>query len=173
MLQFLAKVKFENEDRLTLREDADNSVIDSFNVHITRDRQINLGQKMLAHLSGPLRIRTVLTTNFDNLVETAFQKLLRPLSVVSVSSHGELPNPASVRSKDTIIKLHGELSETRADFTLDDEPDVGEKETFTQYIRGEFDASKQTKPIGNQLMVLGFSGQDIRCLLYTSDAADE
>ena len=172
MLQFLAKIHFEDDERLTIKQQVDTSVIDSFNVHITRDRQINLGQKMLAHLSGPLRIRTVLTTNFDNLIETAFQKLLRPLNVVSVSSRGELPDPVTVRSKDTIVKLHGELSETRADFSLDDEPKEHEKETFARYVRGEFDTSKQTDPTPNHILVMGFSGQDVRIIQmmkYTLD----
>lgn len=171
MLQFLAKVH-KKGDRLVLSEKPDHSVIDSFNVHITRDRQINLGQKMLAHLAGPIRIRTVLTTNFDNLIELAFEKLLRPLKVVTVSNKGELPDPVTVRSKDTIVKLHGELSETRADFSLDDEPELKEKENFSRYIRGEFDNSKQTDPIANHLIVMGFSGQDVRIIQmmkYTLD----
>ena len=171
MLQFLSRVRFVDK-RLTLSEISNNSVIDSFNVHITRDRQINLGQKMLAHLSGPLRIRTVLTTNFDNLIEAAFQKLLRPLSVLSVGNRSELPDPATVRSKNTIVKLHGELTDTRSDFTLDDEPKPQEKETFARYVRGEFDMSKQTDPLANHMLVLGFSGQDVRIIQmmkYTLD----
>jgi len=171
MLQFLAKVHLKGI-RLVLSEKPAHSVIDSFNVHITRDRQINLGQKMLAHLAGPIRIRTILTTNFDNLIELAFEKLLRPLKVVTVSSKGELPEAVTVRSKDTIVKLHGELSETRADFTLDDEPELSEKETFSRYIRGEFDNSRETDPIANHILVMGFSGQDVRIIQmmkYTLD----
>ncbi len=172
MLQFLSQVQVNTDEKVSLVGKVDSSIIDSFNVYITQDRQINLGHKMLAHLAGPLRIRTVLTTNFDNLIETAFHKLLRPLSVVSVSSHGALPNPKSVRSKDTIVKLHGELTDTRADFSLDNEPSSGDKKTFAQYVRGDFDTSTATEPIPNHLLVLGFSGRDVRIiqmLKYTLD----
>ncbi|MEM9703366.1 MAG: hypothetical protein AAF907_13075, partial [Planctomycetota bacterium] len=73
-LVFLASAKVvrdrEGDDGLRLVE-KQQSVIDAFNSFITRRKQPNLGHKMLSHLSGPLRVRTVLTTNFDTLTEDA------------------------------------------------------------------------------------------------------
>ena len=128
-LQFLSMTKCESDKRRTYLDDQpDASVVDGFNVHITRDRQINLGHKMISHLVRPMRIRTLLTTNFDQLIEQAFGRLLIPLQVISVSVKGGLPHPRTVRSQNTLVKLHGDSIETRADFTLDEEPSQQDKE---------------------------------------------
>ena len=88
-LTTLARLRQWN-DRVFLDEKPAPSVFDSFNAHITRDRQPNLGHKMLAHLSRPLRTRIVLTTNFDTLLEDAFKRLHRELTVFSVQKSGFL-----------------------------------------------------------------------------------
>ena len=67
------------------------SVIDSFNRHISHNKKPNLNHIMLAHLTGPLRINTILTTNFDSLTEIAFSELDRQLELFYVSINGELP----------------------------------------------------------------------------------
>ena len=162
-LRFLASCEIEN-DRVFVKETVSSAVIDSFNVHIARGKQVNLGQKMLAHLARPMRIRTILTTNFDRLIETAFRKLLIPLNVVSVSIKGEMPNPLSVRSQNTLVKLHGETIETRADFTLDDDPRETDKRAFAEYVRGDFDDAATTSAVPNHIIVVGFSGSDMRII---------
>ena len=164
-LRFLARCNFDpNLDRVVVQDEIDQSIIDSFNVHITRGRQVNLGQKMLSHLSKPLRIRTILTTNFDRLLESAFQTVLTPLQVISVSNKGTLPSARSVRAQNSLVKLHGETIETRADFTLDLAPDKKEKDTFVDYVRGRFDRSTETGAVPGNLIVMGFSGSDARVI---------
>lgn len=160
-LEFLAEVDI-HDGRLILGE-RDTSVIDSFNVHITRDKQHNLGHKMLAHLCRPMRIRVILTTNFDNLIEGAFRRICRPLAVLPVSTEGRLPSPHTVHAQDCIVKMHGEFQETRADFSLNKEPDKEDKERFAEYFnpRSNF---KPPHPIGSHLIMMGYSGADLRCI---------
>jgi len=160
-LEFLAEVDI-HDDRLMLRK-RDTAVIDGFNVHITRDKQHNLGHKMLAHLCRPMRIRVILTTNFDNLIEEAFRRICRPLAVLPVSTEGRLPSPHTVHAQDCIVKMHGEFQETRADFSLNKEPDKEDKERFAEYFnpRSNF---KLPHPIGSHLIMMGYSGADLRCI---------
>ena len=165
-LQFLSLTQYDpGADRIYVKDDEpDASIIDGFNVHITRDRQINLGHKMISHLVRPMRIRTLLTTNFDHLIEQAFARLLIPLQVIPVSVKGSMPHDRTVRSQNTLVKLHGESIETRSDFTLDDEPSLADKESFSRYVRGEFDQSEKTAAIPNHMIVMGFSGSDMRII---------
>ncbi|MFO0202892.1 MAG: hypothetical protein ACK528_07135, partial [Alphaproteobacteria bacterium] len=77
-LEFLSRVVI-GEHGLRMG-DPNPSIIDDFNSTITRDKRPNLGHKMLAHLSEPLRISTLLTTNFDTLMEEAYRSLSLPLT---------------------------------------------------------------------------------------------
>ena len=169
-LEFLSEVDLIDADgsgnfRLS-KVEPDYSVIDGFNIHITRDKRHNLGHKMLTHLARPMRIRTILTTNFDNLIEEAFKNVSKPLSVLPVSIKGGLPDPQTVRCQNSIIKLHGELLETRADFSLDVDPDPQDKQRFTEYFIGpqERNSKSKRKIIPSHLMVMGYSGSDLRCV---------
>ncbi|MEM9644901.1 MAG: SIR2 family protein, partial [Planctomycetota bacterium] len=182
-LVFLASVKVckgdDQRDRLRLGR-RNPATIDAFNQFITRDKQPNLGHKMLAHLSGPLRIQTVLTTNFDTLTETAYRALGLPIRVLPVSTRGKLPEARIVAAGDSIVKLHGEAQNTRADLTLDDEPSRADLATFNAYLtrgEGNLQAKYQDaradlrggdvppiRPEAKRLLVLGYSGSDHRCV---------
>lgn len=165
-LQFLACTEVLREpDRLSFNSTANQSIIDAFNATITRDRHPNLAHKMLTHLAGGLRIHTILTTNFDTLTEDAFQQLSVRIRVLPVSSHGSLPNARTVAAEDTLVKLHGEAHDTRADLSLDDEPSAVDLETFADYLtRGGPYSTVDEKVESRRLLVMGYSGSDYRCV---------
>ncbi|MFN5393788.1 MAG: SIR2 family protein, partial [Planctomycetota bacterium] len=167
-LEFLSRVVID-EHGLRMG-DPNPSIIDDFNSTITRDKRPNLGHKMLAHLSEPLRISTLLTTNFDTLMEEAYRSLSLPLTVLPVSAKGELPNQRTAGSCDSLIKLHGESHDTRADLSLDDEPSAEDKATFLAYMQrgtGHLLPRKPVNPLPDRtsrLLVVGYSGSDHRCV---------
>jgi hypothetical protein len=168
-LEFLSKLTV-TEQGLSLDE-PNPSIIDDFNTTITRDKRASLGHKVLAHLSEPLRIATLLTTNFDTLTEDAYHALSIPLTVLPVSARGELPNPRTAGSCDSLIKLHGESHDTRADLSLDDEPSEEDKATFLAYMqRGTGHLLHQKQSVNtlpnrtSRLLVVGYSGNDHRCV---------
>lgn len=164
-LRFLASIEFSSasgQKWVTLRQEPDQSLIDSFNTYITRDKQPNLAHKMLAHLAEPLRIRTVLSTNFDSLTEQAFEDFFLKLKVFPVSVKGGLPEPRAVRAQECLIKLHGDLLETRADPSLDQEPTEEDKARFAAYF----------SPGQVNLLVIGYSAADLRCAELIRHALD-
>lgn len=167
-LEFLSKLTL-TEQGLSLDE-PNSSIIDDFNTTITRDKRPSLGHKVLAHLSEPLRIATLLTTNFDTLTEDAYHALSIPLTVLPVSARGELPNPRTAGSCDSLIKLHGESHDTRADLSLDDEPSEEDKVTFLAYMQRGAGHLLHRKSVGtlpnrtSRLLVVGYSGNDHRCV---------
>jgi hypothetical protein len=168
-LRFLSELRLLPDRGLTLVE-PNPSVVDAFNVHITRNRRPNLVHSMLAHLREPARMRVLLTTNFDTLIEDAFAQRNRRLDVISVSIHGQLPDAETVHARDTLVKLHGTLTETRADFSLDTLPSLEDRRRFFHYVRGGppkdgtegHAASKSFVP--GDLLVAGYSGSDARCV---------
>lgn len=167
-LSFLASVSVKETGdgtRLVYETQRDTSVIDSFNTTITRDRKPNLGHKMLAHLAGPLRIQTLLTTNFDTLIEDAYRALSLAIRVLPVTTLGSLPPAATVAEVDSVVKLHGEAHDTRADLSLDDEPSIEDLRTFAEYLTcGGGHNFGNNSPHSKRLLVVGYSGSDNRCV---------
>ncbi|RYZ09229.1 MAG: hypothetical protein EOO73_05570 [Myxococcales bacterium] len=164
-LRFLSELKLGRDRRtLFLEEDADQSVIDNFNVHITRGRRPNLIHSMLCHLRQPARMRVLLTTNFDTLIEDAFANQKRRVEVISVSVRGALPDPEIVHARDTVVKLHGTFNETRADFSLDERPSLEDRRRFFNYVRGSHPEDGRGGFVPAQLLVAGYSGSDARCV---------
>ncbi|MCW1926386.1 SIR2 family protein [Luteolibacter arcticus] len=165
-IAMLRYVKTVSGSRLSIG-DVDLSVIDRFNVHITKNRKPNLTHQMIAQLAMSARIRIILTTNFDRLIENAFESFGRPVSNIPVGIHGGLPHPDLVHANDCLVKLHGDCHETRADYSLDDPPSGEDKRRFFHYVRGDYpdsdDASGSHRYIPSQLLVVGYSGSDRRC----------
>lgn len=163
-LQFLSRIKLVGEG-IQLLPHPDQGLIDSFSQHITKDRKPNLTHNMVCHLSGPARFRVIITTNFDTLIEDAFRNLNEDTAVIDVGVRGELPSPRVVHAKNTILKIHGSLNETRADFSLDESPSLYNKRAFFHYVHGHYpDASGALSTDASHLLVVGYSGSDNRCV---------
>ncbi len=133
-------------------------VIDSFFFHVTKGREPNVGHSMLAHLSSLLSATTILTTNFDDLIEEAFDSADLPLTKFDVHQKAALPDASLVLVGHSIVKLHGGRFGLRADFTLDEEPSEADKETFKAYL------GKQLLSVPRHLLVIGMSGDDARMI---------
>ena len=146
----------------------DNRVIDSFFLHITRGRKPNIGHMMLAHLADVLGVHTILTTNFDTLIEDAFAQLDIPLATFDVHQRARLPGASSVLAQRAIVKLHGGRYGLRADFTLDDTPSDQDKETFREYFTPSDHGIAR-----KHLLVLGTAGDDTRTIALIRHALAE
>ena len=164
-LHFLAELELGFDGHSLALVEPDQAVIDGFNVHITQGRRPNLTHTMLCHLREPARARIVLTTNFDTLIEDAYAEQHRRIDSISVSLKGALPDPEIVHARDTVVKLHGTFSETRADFSLDDPPSLEDKRKFFHYVRGHQPGSRgDGRFLPGHLLVAGYSGLDARCV---------
>jgi hypothetical protein len=168
-LYFLARLRLVHfpKEHLILADEVDQSIIDKFNLHITSGRRPNLSHNMLCHLAGPARIRTILTTNFDTLIEDALDSFRMRYEVIPVSIKGDLPHPDTVHSLNCVVKMHGALAETRADYSLDDPPAAEDKNRFYHFVCGHR-PDEMSRPgtdfIPSHLVVVGYSGADTRCV---------
>ena len=180
-LEFLASVAVNSE----LGQDEDGNkplymtapesfVIDSFNFHITNKKRPSLIHNMIARLSRSLCTQVVLTTNFDNLLEQSFSQLAEPIRTIPVSTKGGLPPFSTVRSQVTLVKLHGDLLETRADQSIADEPTRSDRHRFFSFLRGP-EKSHRPQPedfVPSQLLVIGYSANDARCVQMIKHVLD-
>lgn len=142
----------------------DQRIIDSFFVHLTGNRRPNSASLLLAHLADILRIKIILTTNFDNLIESAFQVFSMPVAVYDVHMDAHLPDADFVRAQRSIIKLHGGRYGLRADFSLDKYPTSDDVEKFIAYL-SLYD--KDYTHIGDNqrnMLVMGVSGNERRTI---------
>ncbi len=178
MLNFLSKItiRFVNKSPHLKLEEAAQSVVDSFNQHITRGRKPNMTHSMLAHLAAPLRTRILFTTNFDSLHEEAFNQLGLFPERLSVSVAQGLPSVDTVRSRNCIVKLHGTYTGTRADFSLDEMPSKEELGKFFHCVVGKppSDSKEQETNFDHQknfwnpshLLVIGNALSDARLVQF-------
>lgn len=166
MLCFLARLEYPPKLAHPVLGEVDQSVVDRFNSHITTGRRPNLLHNMFCHLAVRTRTRLVLTTNFDTLIEQAFSSLKEAFEVIPVSLKDPLPAPDTVHAQNSIIKLHGSRTETRADLSLDEMPPHDDLKRFFHYVRGRYPEDASAVPSLNpcHLMVCGYSGRDMRCV---------
>jgi hypothetical protein len=150
-------------------KDADPLVIDSFFVNLTEGKRPNAAHSLLAHLADVLRIEVMLTTNFDNLIETAFQRLDMPLVTFDVHYDAGLPSDRLVRARRSLVKLHGGRYGLRADFSLDTHPQQSDIDKFCNYLAPYADDTQPEVPSKNRetfasrdLLVMGVSGEERR-----------
>lgn len=145
-------------------------VIDSFLRYITRRREASIAHLMLAHLADALRIRTILTTNFDSLIEDAFARLGMPVETYDVHQKAGLPDTHLVLAQRSVVKLHGGKYGLRADFTLDEVPSADDCGDFAGYLVGASTSPEGQRHVPksvatrNHLLVMGLSGTDERML---------
>jgi hypothetical protein len=172
-LQFLSELKLAPDGHTLLLDKPDQTVVDGFNVHITRGRRPSLTHAMLCHLRQPARMRLILTTNFDTLIEDAFAEQERRIDVISVGTKGSLPDPEIVHSRDTVVKIHGTVIDTRADFSLDEVPSIDDRKRFFHYVRGGNPDSPADRFLPGHLLVAGYSGNDARCVQLMKAVLDD
>lgn len=143
----------------------DGSIVDSFFLHIVAGQEPSLGHRMLACLAEVLRFRILLTTNFDSLLERAFEVAGNPLAVFDVHLNAGMPAAANVLGQHSIVKLHGGRYGLRGDFSLDAPPSFEDRLNFMGYLAGreipEWAASAQFENTSH-LIVAGVSGRDRR-----------
>src|SRR4029077_7917947 len=97
-------------------------------------------------------------------IEDAFTELHQRFEVISVGLTGALPHPDTVHSLNCVIKLHGSVADTRADYSLDDPPREEDKRRFYNYVRGGDAFIRSVRFLPGHLLVLGYSGGDLRCV---------
>ncbi len=125
----------EGEVEYGLALDApDAEVIDSGIRRAISGRQPTLGHRMLATLATHLRLDIILTTNFDDLLESAFREMRNPLSVFEVHMASSLPPWSALEEKRSLIKMHGNLYSLRVDYTLDALPVESDRWRFLEYL---------------------------------------
>jgi hypothetical protein len=145
-------------------------VVDACFREVMRHKHPALQHNMLASVSSLLRIDLILTTNFDELIEQAFESSRNPLSVFDVHLSDRLPHYEVVGTARSIIKLHGSQQSLRADYSLDGLPNDEDKLTFLEFMAGrrlgtrivhaiESEAKPSTR---NHLLILGVSGSELR-----------
>jgi hypothetical protein len=171
-LHLLSRIHLEGSAKSpTVRlKDPDSKVVDSFFVSITEGRKPNTAHMLLAHLADILRIKVMLTTNFDNLIELGFQRLDMPVATFDVHYDAGLPDARLVRARRSIIKLHGGRYGLRADFSLDRSPRHDDIDRFLSYLsvlsgHGRIEGRHQ-----HNILVMGISGQDGRTIDFLCNA---
>ena len=165
-LHFLSRVA-EVHPNVILRE-PDPKIVDSFFVNLTEGKRPNAAHFLLAHLADVLRIAVILTTNFDNLIEAAFQNFDMPIATFDVHYEAGLPADRLVRVKRSVIKLHGGRYGIRADFSLDTPPAKNDAEIFASYLLPYGpDATGMSQ---SDLLVMGVSGEERRTMRLVCEA---
>jgi hypothetical protein len=179
-LNLLSRLRKDSSNRLGLR-DSDPTIIDSFFVNLTRGKLPNSAHLLLAHLADILRIKVILTTNFDDLIESAFSHFDMPITAFDVHYLAGLPDPRLVRAQRSVVKINGGRYGLRADLTLDREPHQMDREFFWEYLRyhdegrgersqdyatdGEFTPPSSRQLLGSpqrHLLVMGLSCRETR-----------
>ena len=157
--------QIKKEDKLILGP-SNASLVDSFNSHITRGRQPNKIHVMIARLARSMRSNLILTTNFDTLIEDSYHAQGEEIYMIPVSLGDQVPTFESARSQDTLVKLHGDTTSTRADSTINRDASPSDLHNFYSLLRGPRKPG-QLQPISHvpsDLLVIGYSAGDARCV---------
>lgn len=168
-LQFLSRITNNAQGDLVLNS-PDPEVVDRFFLRVIHDGYSpSLAHRTLAALTRLLRVEAILTTNFDELVETAFRQKGEEITSFDVHLNSGLPPYDVLESCLSIVKLHGGRYGLRADYSLDAQPSEADRKTFLSYIAGkrlpqdyELNLSRHSLAPQNHLIVIGHSGDDAR-----------
>lgn len=112
-----------------------------------------ISHRYLAFLQPKLGIPLLLTTNFDTLLERAFQQEGIPPKVFDIHKDAELPNPTLISQQLSLLKLHGSAYGLR----------LGERLKYTL----EADARNNALgyiPKDALMLVMGFNGSERRIM---------
>jgi len=113
--------------------------------------QTNANHQALADLARRGVLRTIVTTNFDTLIERAFREADLPLTVLTAKDHVEAAPPAGATA---LYKIHGSVTDTS---TLVD--------TVGQKLRGlppEVHQRLGELFRSHHVLVVGYSGADLK-----------
>ncbi len=175
-LDLLSRIEFVyeyGEGRRPLRgmrlKESDPRIIDSFFVNLTKGKRPNTAHMLLAHLADVLRVKVILTTNFDELIESAFQRFDMPVATFDVHYDAGFPDARSVRAHRSVVKINGGRYGLRADFTLDKLPSPTDVANFTAYL-SLFAADAPVQEHQRNLMVIGVSGRERRTIALMCEA---
>lgn len=166
-LLFLSRLELNRRTREVTLGAPDQRVVDQFFKHILQGKSPSLCHTMLAHLADRLRFHVILTTNFDDLLEKAFDQRGSRLVPFDVHLNGQLPAIELLREQLATVKLHGGRYGVRADYSLDAEPSADDLEHVLSYLTGlsvcTGDARLESGPTArNHLLVMGTSLSDRR-----------
>jgi hypothetical protein len=142
--------------------DGDPVLIDSFFSKLVRGRRPATGHQFLAFLCQLMGWRLVLTTNFDNLIETAFRDQGLDPTVYELPEHGPIPDPRLVMEHFSLLKLHGGGFGLRVGESLDAPMDQANIGYFTEYFREDA-----------LLVVIGYGGADRRVMSLIEEIVKE
>ncbi len=166
-LLFLSRISNEQQNEFKLYS-PDYSVHDNFFSHVVSGRKPSMEHYMLAAISIIFGIKTILTTNFDELIEKAFRQLNISLDIYNVHRRAELPPFRSLSKHRSLIKLHGSRYGLRASYSLDslasieDQINIASYFTDRQITQAEWiDESKKFTATKN-LLIAGVSGEEAR-----------
>lgn len=105
------------------------------------------------------RFNSILTTNYDNLLELAAMQSKKEMAIVKEGSQ-----LADLGRKSKIVKIHGSLCESVNDVGFDgcDEHYIITKEDYSNYIdrHPAFTNILRTEMLQNKICLIGFSGTD-------------
>lgn len=148
-------------------------IIDACFREVLKGKQPTLNHHMLTALVGLLRIDVILSTNFDDLLEKAFEASRNSLEVFEVHLEGTLPDWSAVSRVLALVKLHGSRYLMRADYSLDDNASEPDKQRFLEYLKGSsLDATEEIKLSNtrNHLLVMGVSARERRTCSFIKHA---
>jgi hypothetical protein len=139
----------------------DLNLIDAFFDRLVRDRTPATTHQFIAFLVRQLRMKLVLTTNFDDLIEISLRDEGEHPIIYELNRHDAVMPHHSVVSKHlSVVKLHGGTYGVRTGFDLD-RPLTGEVlATLESYL-----------PPRCLLIVLGYSGGDGRVMSFIQHLA--
>ncbi len=157
-LRFLSRLRRNPSHGFRLGPPSD-LVADAAFSRLVSETKPGLPHQMLVHLADGLRIRTILTTNFDALIEDAFESHEMPVSTFIVHRTAGLPPASLVEAQRAVVKLHGGRFGLRADYSLDERPTEKDQQAFSDYF-----SSLHTTDAAKHIFVLGVSGQDLRTI---------
>ena len=150
-------------------------MIDACFREVMRHKRPVLSHKMLAAVAALLRIDLILTTNFDDLIEQAFEAARNPLVVFDVHLADRLPQRNVVGQASSIVKLHGSQQSLRADYSLDDLPAGEDELTFHEYLAGRSLRGKAVRveerfKARKHQLVMGVGGSEPRTMRFLESA---
>ena len=171
-LLFLSRIVQNADGDLELVAPEDE-VVDTFFIHFTSRKRPAIVHRLLSLLVGPVNIPLILTTNFDELIEMAFEETGQRIVPFDIHNDRSLPPLRVLRDDLALLKLHGGRFGLRADYSLDSTVTDEDKRNFVSYFHGgtidETEWGFPTKhpkrrplSVKNDLMVVGFSGADGR-----------